>query len=226
MNPTKSEFVVVTNKIVVYRPQLFICSDPMKEVDSFKYLDIHVNTRLKINVKINHSKGKLSQLCGVSCRLSKFLDFQSPKNKYNLCIYSVLSYCKGVWGGVSQCTSRCDISRIHRKIVKNLFSKFFINSHCIFRETRFLKIDEIYKLSADSYMYIILKHNKYPTSRSSLHISYPGHNYRTRNNNDMLLPYQRVEAIWINFRYQFVKVWRGVPYISNDNEDAQVLRMA
>ena len=212
LNPAKSEFMIVTNKIVVNRPQLFIGTDPIKEVDSFKYLGIHVDTRLKFHAQINHLKGKLSQLCGVSFRLSKFLDFQSAKNMYNSCIYSVLSYCIGVWGGVSQCTSRCDgISRIHKKIVKNLFSKFFINCRCIFRETRILKIDDIYKLTAATYMYSILKHNKYPTLRSSLDMSYPSHNYHTRNNTDMLLPYPRVEAIRMNFRYQFVKVWRRIP---------------
>ena len=118
---------------------------------------------------------------------------------YNSSIYSVLSYCVGVWGGVSQCTSRSDdISRIHRKLVRNLFSKFFNNSRCIFRETRILKIDDICKLTAASYMFNILKHNKYPTLRSSLHMSYPNHNYHTRN-------------IRMNFRYQFVKVWHRIP---------------
>ena len=42
-------------------------------------------------------------------------------------------------------------------------------------------------------------------------MSYPSHNYNTRNNTDMLLPYPRVEAIRMNFRYQFVKVWRRIP---------------
>ena len=131
---------------------------------------------------------------------------------YNSCIYSVLSYCKGVLGGVSQCTSRCDdISRIHREIVKNMFLKFFINSFCIFRETRIFKIDDNYKLTAASYMYNILKHYKYPTLRSSVYMLYPSHNNHTRNNTDMLLPYPKVEAIRINFRYQFVKVWRRIP---------------
>ena len=71
----------------------------------------------------------------------------------------------------------------------------------------------------------ILKHNKYPTLRSFLYVSYPSHNYHTRNNNDMLLPYPRVEAIRMNFRYQFVKVWRGNPEYVKVNEHAQVLRM-
>ena len=111
--------MIVTNKIVVNRPQFFVGTDPIKEVDSFKYLDIHVDTRLKFNVQINHLKGKLNQLCGVSFRLSNFLDFQSAKSMYNSCIYSVLSYCIGVWGGVSQCTSRCDdLNRIHELYTK------------------------------------------------------------------------------------------------------------
>ena len=57
----------------------------------------------------------------------------------------------------------------------------------------------------------VLKHNKYPTLKSSLYMSYPSHNYHTRNSNDMLLPYLRVEATRMNFCYQFVKVWLGVP---------------
>ena len=48
-------------------PQLFIGTDPIKEVDSLKYLGIHVDTRVKFNVQINHLKGKLSQ--AVECRL-------------------------------------------------------------------------------------------------------------------------------------------------------------
>ena len=128
--------MIVTNKIVVNRPQVFGGTDPIREVDSFKYLGTHVDTRLKFNVQINTLKGKLSQICGVSFRLSEFLDFQSAKNMYNSCIHSVISYCIGVWGGVSQCTSRCDdINRVHKKIVKTFFSKLFINCRCIFRET-------------------------------------------------------------------------------------------
>ena len=54
LNPTKSEYMIVTNKIVVNRPQLFIGTDRIKEVDSFKNLGTHVDTRLKFNVQISH----------------------------------------------------------------------------------------------------------------------------------------------------------------------------
>ena len=47
--------------------------------------------------------------------------------------------------------------------------------------------------------------------RTSLCISYPSYNYLTMNSNEMLLPFPRVEAISMNFKYQFVKVWLKVP---------------
>ena len=47
--------------------------------------------------------------------------------------------------------------------------------------------------------------------RPSLCISYPIHNYLTRNINEILLPFLRVEAIRMNFKYEFVKVWLEVP---------------
>ena len=70
--PTKSEFVTVTNEVVVNHPQLLIGTDPIREVDSFKYLGTHVDTRVKFKVQIIHLKGKLTQMCGASFRLSKF----------------------------------------------------------------------------------------------------------------------------------------------------------
>ena len=62
LKPAKSEFMTVTNNIVVNCPLLFIGTDPIKKVDSFKYIGIHVDTRLKFDVQIYHLKGKLSKL--------------------------------------------------------------------------------------------------------------------------------------------------------------------
>ena len=42
-------------------------------------------------------------------------------------------------------------------------------------------------------------------------MSYPRHSYHTSNINDIVLPYLRVEAIWINFGYQFIMVLLEIP---------------
>ena len=109
--------MTVTNEIALNCPELLISTDPIKEVASFGYLGIHVDRYFKFILLTNHLKGKLSKMCGVSVRLSVFLDFQSEKYLYNSCICSVSSYCIGVLGGVSHCTSRCDdLNRFHKEI--------------------------------------------------------------------------------------------------------------
>ena len=99
----------------------------------------------------------------------------------------------------------------YKRIVKSLFTKCFQNSRCIFEETRILNFGQFYNLNEASYMYNILNQGKYPTLRASLCISYPSHNYVTRNNNEMFLLFPRVEAIRMNFKYQYVKVWLEMP---------------
>ena len=167
LSPTKLEFIVVTNKRLITRPQLLIGSDLIKEVSSFKYLGVYIDTRLKCSAQINYLKSKLSQLCGVSFRLSKLLNYEAARNMYHSYTYSV-----------SQCTSRCDgLKPIHKKIVKNLFMNFFQNNLCIFRQTRILKLDHTYRLNVASYRFNTLKQEKYLSK-----------NYHARNSNEMLLP--------------------------------------
>ena len=54
------------------------------------------------------------------------------------------------------------------------------------------------KNSSYTYMHNILKHGKYLMLQSFLHRSYPSQSYGTRNSNDILSPYPRVEAILLN----------------------------
>ena len=108
LSPKTSELMALTNKILLARPQVLIGADLIKEIGSFKNLGVYIDTQLKYNVQNRYIKSKLSQLCGVSFRVSKFLNYGAASNRYNLCMYSVVTYCIGVWGGVSQCTCQCN----------------------------------------------------------------------------------------------------------------------
>ena len=50
-----------------------------------------------------------------------------------------------------------------------------------------------------------------------LHVYYLNQNSLTRNSNEMLLPIPRFEALRMNFKYQFVKVWLEVPEYLDTN---------
>ena len=50
LNPLKSEFMVVTYKILVIRLHLFVGSDLIEMDNIFNYLRLHIGTGLKYNV--------------------------------------------------------------------------------------------------------------------------------------------------------------------------------
>ena len=54
VEPNKIRNIVVTNKILIAQPQLLKGSDLIKEVSSFKYLGVYIETRLKYNAQIKY----------------------------------------------------------------------------------------------------------------------------------------------------------------------------
>ena len=138
--------MVVINRRIETHPQMLHGVDLIKEVTSFKYLGIYIDTRLKYNVQIKNLIRKWSQLCGVSIKSSKFIEFLASENMYHSCTYV---YCNVLWyrsvGEGSQSTYHCSVpNRIHKKVVKNLFY-FFKQSLYLLKKQELKKI--IYSIS-------------------------------------------------------------------------------
>ena len=81
-------------------------------------------------------------MCGISYKLGNLMNKVAAKNFYYSCVYSVLSYCICVWGGVITCTQRCEpLARLQAKIVKNVFSRHYPNSIMSFQVCRYPQAD-------------------------------------------------------------------------------------
>ena len=63
------------------------------------------------------------------------------------------------------------------------------------------------------YMFKIINFGKYETLHDKLDILHPehGHLTRSRDNEQLLVPFPRVDAIKINFQYQFISIWNSIP---------------
>ena len=63
-------------------------------------------------------------------------------------------------------------------------------------------------------MYQIVKRNEFPFLQEKLNLSTPSHTHHTRSidNEVFSMPFPRVEAIRMNFSYQFVKIWNEIPF--------------
>ena len=212
LNHTKSEVMIITNKNIVNPPQIFIGNNPVKYVDNFKYLGMNIDSKIKFSNQISHVKAKLSRMCGVSFRLNRYVNRNVAINMYYSCVYSSVSYCISVWGGVLLCTHRADaLIKLHAKIVKNLFTRFSPAGVCLFKTNKILKLPDLYKFRVSIYMYRVMVLNENPTLRRDLFISYPDHQYNTRGSGMLITPFPRVEIIRFSFKYQFVQIWNELP---------------
>ena len=64
--------------------------------------------------------------------------------------------------------------------LKHVLEVFFQKDFCIFRQARILKLVPIYKLNVVFCIFNVMKHEKYPTLKSSLYMSIPSHSYHTK----------------------------------------------
>ena len=212
LNRDKCEYMIVTNRATLSTNDILIGNDKINEAKTFKYLGVHIDNNCKFQTHINTLKGKLSQLCGMTYRLRNRIDLKAAKKIYYAFAYSVISYCIATWGGTLLCTHRADaLFRLQKKIVSNLFSRFYPISEDIFKQTEILKIQDIYRMKVALYMYKVIAHGEYPTLQNNLYLVHPQHSYDTRSSASLTLPFPRVEVIRMNFRYQFVNVWNTIP---------------
>ena len=206
--------MILTNKRVENPPVLYIGSDQIKRVDTFKYLGVHIDKNLKYNSHYNYLEARLSQLCGVSYRLRNQVNIRTAKNFYFSCVYGLFTYCLAVFGGMALCTAEYkQVEKLQGRILRNLFGRLYPASPCLFKTLKILKFREAYKLRAATYVYRVLKRDEFPCLRDQLELRYPDHDYTTRStrNEDVMVPTPRVEAIKLNFEYQFPHVWNEIP---------------
>ena len=126
-----------------------------KKIVSSTYLGLHIDSKLNFHNHIDNLESKLSQLAGASYRLKNFLNLHASKCFYYSCIYSLITYCLPVYGAALSSSRGRMLSKLHDKIVKNLFLKYSPNE-CPYKTNKILKIGDVYKLLAGIHMYKVI----------------------------------------------------------------------
>ena len=166
-------------------PSISLCNSPLKTLDTICYLGVHIDEKLKFTNQAEHIRGKLNMHKAISRRINNFLPLIPSKIYYFSLIQSQILYGLVVWGGalfVNQ--SLNDLQSKQDKIVKALFCKFFPTKSLneVYNLVNIPTINQLYKIRVSTYLYEILKTNKYPQLRSSTETLIFNHNYNTRNN--------------------------------------------
>ena len=217
---------MTTSKVVDYDPCIYLNGTPIQRTNKYKYLGVHIDDNLKYQSHIINLDTKLSQFCGISYRLRNHFSPLSAKSYYYACVYSILTYCICVWGGVMKCSRRADhLVKLQERIIRNIFHKYHREyTTCIFKTHKMLKLPDIHTLYIGIYMYKINKLNRCPTLNSNLNLSYPSHDYETRRRNDLVLPFPRIETLRQNYKYQCSNIWNEIPMHIRDSRTLSVFK--
>ena len=228
LNPIKSQFMLITSKIVSTPPIVYIGEDRVTQVDTFKYLGMYIDSNLKFHDQISHIKTKMSRLCGVSWRLRNHFSYGAAMNMYYACIYSTFAYCISTWGGIFLATQRGNqLLNLQNKIVNNLFAKFSSSQEtCLYKKNKLLKMNDVYKLRIATIMYRIMVSNELPRISHNIDLNYPQHEYNTRGADLLRPPFPRVEAIRMGYQYQIIDIWNNIPLTIKQMPTAKAFKRA
>ena len=213
INPTKSEFMLITNRNVGNIP-INICIDntPIQQRTCVKYLGLNIDCNLKFYDHVDLLKTKLASYAGVARRLVKYLNLNAAKNYYFSCIYSSLIYCISVYGGAIHLSYRGRLLvDAHVKLVCTLFGKFFPAGTNIFKELGILNLHDIHNLYASLHMFKIVTLNENDDVKNIINIEQSNHRYPTSSVGQLRVPFPRVDSIKFNFEYQFITIWNSLP---------------
>ena len=225
LNPSKSEYLIITNKKIDYDPDIKINGETVHRKSSIKYLGMFIDERLKFTDHIDNLKTKLSRLTGVTYRLKHMLNLKTAKIFYYSCVYSVLTYCICAWGGTLKNGHRGDsIIKLQTRIVKNIFARHFTDNSCIYSKVGILKLVDIYKFYCSIRMFKRIRETTPVVSSTIIPIRYPTHEHRTRGRHNLITPFPRVDAIKYNFQYQFIIIWNEVPESIKESNSVKIFK--
>ena len=223
INKEKTKFMVFTNRN--YDDfRVYVDNVSIDKVNSFCYLGINIDDKLKYTSHLTSLNGKLAKLSGISYKLGPKFDLHAARLFYYSFIYSILSYGIVVWGGIIM-EYNCDQThRLIRRILKNLFQRFFpdqdINN--VYRNLKLLKLKDIYKFNLVQLYYNMKNNNVLPQVNSDFQQNII--NYNIRNPEELNVTFPRTNAVLISYKYQIANMWNQIPEIIKNAPSSDIFK--
>jgi hypothetical protein len=207
--------MIFTNR-KIYIPPLIFNGKEIIRVGSYKYLGMHIDSKLKYKTHVKKLTSKFSSLCYVSKRINHLMRPEATKNLYYGMVQSKINYGLLVWGGVMFATQTFKrLIRLHNTIIFNLFSKVGEVKHrdinVICKRNKILNLEKLYKLNAMLCMYKMFNCNHMPYMFEKVRNLVSRHNHNTRNRQNHIPPIPIVQSVKCNYLYQAIKAWNLVP---------------
>jgi hypothetical protein len=213
LNALKTKYMIFTTRTLDALPRITIEQNELECVDSFAYLGFHLDARLKFIEQYERLLNRMSTFCGVTYRMNYYLNRKVARTFYFSFIYPHLSYGIILWGGSLNTQRGLRLQRLQNRIVKNLLGRFyrFRTVDDLYKHFKLLKLYDIFKFKTTVCMYQLIYENYFPQLLEYILEPNIWHNYATRQEFLLRLPFPRINMLRHSFSYQFVDIWNSIP---------------
>ena len=204
-SPQKDRFIDITPFNII------IDNHVIPNVESTKFLGIHIDSGLTWKSHIKEIENKVSKSLGVIFRLSSFIPPKILRILYCSLILPYLSYCNIVWAN----TYPSNLHKLHiiqKKAIRTI-SGAPPRSHSspLFSNLNLLNIFDINVLQQCIFVYSSIN---FLLPRHICNSFIPNsfcHPYFTRNRSDIHIPTHRTNYFQFNIRFSGSKLWNNLP---------------
>ena len=220
LNCDKTKLMIFTNRKIEI-PPLIVKNREIEQVDCYKYLGMHIDSKLKYKIHVKKLTSKFSSLCYVSKKISYLMRPEAAKNFYYGMVQSKINYGLLVWGGAMFATQAFKrLKRLHNSIIFNLFSNHGENKYrdigTICKRNKILNLENLYIFNANMCMFKMFNCNHLPYMFEKVRNLVTQHNYNTRNSGNYIVPAPIVQSVKCNYLYQAIKSWNSLPQAIKD----------
>lgn len=209
-NVEKSSYMFLSRKnLNGVQHNILFENQQLQNTSVIKYVGLLIDSTLSWSAHIDHIRKKIAPFVGLLFKVGYLLTKKLRKQLYYAHIYSHLHYLISVWGTAANCILN-PLRVLQNKSIKNVF-KLPLRYHTeqLYKMSKFLNINQIYRFKTILYIYYISK--KYKGSNISF-VNVPNiHNYHTRQVNDIYLTRVRSNIGLNSIYHRGVKLYNDLP---------------
>ena len=177
VNTLKTFYMIFSNRRSNNLSPLVIKSlynyDPIKKVDSTKFLGIHYDSNMSFKSHINNLTQRLSRISALFYRVKNLMPTFVLKTMYHAHVTSILSYCNIIWSN-TYFTHLDPLIKSQKRLIRLLTnSEFLAHTEPLFKQLQLLNIENLRRYCLAIYFY--------KNQRLLLPALQGHHHYETRN---------------------------------------------
>jgi len=132
---------------------LLINNTPIEQVESAKFLGVHIDQHLTWSIHINHISAKIAKNVGILTRIAYLLPKTTRLNLYYALIYPYLTYCNMIWSATYKTRLRKLITLQKRAIRLIAGIRKLEHTRPYFLELKLLTLDQIRDFQIGEFFY-------------------------------------------------------------------------